>query len=203
MTVDQAVGLGLFGGEPAVALAVGLDLLQRLTRVVRDELGHAPLGVRQLLGLDGDVGGLATQAGKRLVHHHASVGQREALARRAGGEQELTHAGGHAHAHGGDLAADELHGVVDGHAGRDRATGAVDVQPDVAGGVFTLEVQQLRADLVGDVVVDVGAEHDHPVLEQAIEHIEARIHAAVETHGTSGVDHGRNATVTVARPIGR
>ena len=28
--VDQAVRLGLFGGEPAVALAVGLDLLERL-----------------------------------------------------------------------------------------------------------------------------------------------------------------------------
>ena len=59
--VDEAVVLGALGGEPAVALAVGLDLLERLARVHRDQLGHALLGVAQLLGLDGDVGGLATQ----------------------------------------------------------------------------------------------------------------------------------------------
>ena len=166
--------------------------------MVRDQLGHTALGVGKLLGLNGNVGGLATEACERLVHHHASVGQREALTRGTGGEQELAHAGGHTHADGGDFAADELHGVVDGHASSDGTARAVDVQPDIGVGVFTLEVQQLGADLVGNVIVDVGAEHDHPVLQQSVEHIETRIHAAVETHGTSVVGHGRNATVVCA-----
>ena len=63
----------LLGGEPAVALGVGLDLLERLPGVLGDQLGHAPLGVGELLGLDGDVGGLAAQAGERLVHHDPGV----------------------------------------------------------------------------------------------------------------------------------
>ncbi len=98
----------------------------------------------------------------------------------AGGEQELAHRGGEAEAHRGDVAADELHRVVDRHAGGDRPTGAVDVQPDVLAGIFTFEVEQLRADLVGDLVVDVGAQHDHPVLEEAIEDSGARIETTLE-----------------------
>ena len=57
--VDHAVLQRLLGGEPAVPLGVGRDLLDRLTGVEGDQLGHAPLRVRELLGLDGDVGRLA------------------------------------------------------------------------------------------------------------------------------------------------
>ena len=162
------------------------------------ELGHALLGVVQLFGLDRDVGGLATQTGQRLVHHDARIGKRVPLARRTGCEQELAHRCGHPHAHRCHVAGDELHGVVDRHAGRDGPAGAVDVQPDVGGRILSLEVQQLGADLVGHVVVDVGAEHDHPVLEQPVEHIAARVETGVERHGTSEVGHGANATVAVA-----
>ena len=62
--VDHAVLLRLLGREPAVALGVGGDLLDRLAGVVGDQLGHAALGVGELLGLDGDVGRLAAQAGR-------------------------------------------------------------------------------------------------------------------------------------------
>ncbi len=143
-------------------------------------VGHAQLGVAQLLGLDRDVGRLAAQTGERLVHHDAGVRQGVALAGGAGGEQELAHRGGETEAHRGDVAADELHRVVDRHAGGDRTTGAVDVEPDVLARVLALQVQQLRADLVGDVVVDVGAQHDHPVLEQAVEDGGAWIEATLE-----------------------
>ena len=137
-----------------------------------------------------------------------AFGQRVALAGGAGGEQELAHRGGHAHAHRGDVAADELHRVVDRHAGGDRPAGAVDVQPDVGRGVLALEVQQLGADLVGDVVVDVGAEHDHPVLQQPVEDVAARIETRVECHGNGDVGHAptlppsllRHATEQRLRP---
>ena len=57
--VDEAVLPGLLGGEPAVAVGVGLDALDRLAGVEGDALGHHPLQVDDLLGLDGDVGRLA------------------------------------------------------------------------------------------------------------------------------------------------
>ena len=38
--VDEAVVLGLLGGEPAVAVGVGLDLLERLAGVEGDALGE-------------------------------------------------------------------------------------------------------------------------------------------------------------------
>ena len=125
--------------------------------------------------------------GQRLVHHDPGVGQRVALAGRAGGEQELPHRRRQPEAHRGDVAADELHRVVDRHPGRDRSAGAVDVEPDVGVGILALQEQQLGADLVGDVVVDVGAEHDHAVLEQAVEHVHARVEAPLEPHGPGGV----------------
>ena len=130
------------------------------------------------------------QAGQRLVHHDPGVGQGVALAGGAGGEQELSHRGRQPEAHGGDVAADELHRVVDRHPSGDRPTRAVDVQPDVGVGVLALEVQQLGADLVGDVVVDVGAEHDDAVLEQAVEHVDARVEAPLEPDWARECRHG-------------
>src|SRR3546814_8535602 len=62
---------------------------------------------------------------------------------------------------------DDLHGVVDRHAGGDDAAGRVDVQADVLLGVLGLEEQHLRDDDVGDVVVDAADQEDHPLLQQA------------------------------------
>ena len=103
--VDEAVVLGLLGREPAVAVGVDDDLLDRLAGVVGDPLGQQPLGVGHLLGLDGDVGRLTPKAAEGLVHHDPGVGQRVPLARGAGAQQELAHRGGEAHADGGDVAA--------------------------------------------------------------------------------------------------
>ena len=66
--VDEAVLLGLLGGEPPVPVRVRLDPLDRLAGVEGDPLGHHPLQVDDLLGLDGDVGGLALHGPERLVH---------------------------------------------------------------------------------------------------------------------------------------
>src|SRR6266508_260436 len=54
--VDEAIVARLFGGEPAVAVGVGLDLGRRLSGVERHPLLEHPLGVEHLLGLDRDVG---------------------------------------------------------------------------------------------------------------------------------------------------
>ena len=89
---------------------------------------------------------------------------------------------------------DELHRVVDRHAGGDRAARAVDVQPDVAVQVLALEVEELGADLVGDVVVDGRAEEDHPVAQEAVEDVGAGIERRLEHLGREGrqaLGHGR------------
>ena len=116
-------------------------------------------------------GSLAAEAGRRLMHHDPGVGKRVALAGRAGAEQELAHRGGKAEADGGHVTADELHGVVDGHARGDRAPRAVDVHPDVLAGLLGVEEEQLRADLVGDVIVDVRSQHHDAALEKLVEDV--------------------------------
>ena len=67
----------------------------------------------------------------------------------------------------GDVRLDVLHRVVDREQPGDVATRRVDVDVDVLIGVLVLEEQELRVHQVGNVVVDVGAQEDDAVLEQA------------------------------------
>src|SRR3954470_14499767 len=67
--VDEPVLEGLLRGEPAVAVGVLLDLLDRLTRVLRLQLVQLALGPPEQVGLDGDIGCSTADAGRRLVHH--------------------------------------------------------------------------------------------------------------------------------------
>ena len=166
--VDQAVLDGLLGGEPAVAVGVGVDLLDGLAGVLGDQVEQDLLDVQRLLGLDLDVGGRAAHAGGGLVHHDPRVRQGVALALGAGAEQELAHRGGQAHADRRDVVGDVVHRVVDRHAGVDRATGAVDVEEDVGLGVLGRQQQQLRADRVGRSVRDLRAEEDDALAEEAV-----------------------------------
>src|SRR3954462_11444880 len=55
--VDEAVLLGLLGGEPAVPVGVSLDLLKRLSGVLADQLEQHLLDWHGLLRLDLVVGG--------------------------------------------------------------------------------------------------------------------------------------------------
>src|SRR5215211_3866368 len=86
--VDQAVLARLLGGEPAVTVGVGLDLLDGLAGVEGDPLLHETLGVEHLLGLDRDVARRTADAARGLVHHDARVRKGVTLARRAGAEDE-------------------------------------------------------------------------------------------------------------------
>ena len=155
-------------------------MLERLAGVLGDQLGHLPLRVEHLLGLDLDVRGRAADAAGGLVHHDPRVRQRVALARGAGAEQELPHRGGQAHRDRRDVVLDELHRVVDRHARGDRAAGRVDVEVDVLVRVLGREQQHLGADRVGHLVVDHRAEEDDPLAQQPLVDrvVEARAGAA-------------------------
>ena len=140
----------------------------RLAGELGVEPEHLLLDDGELLGLDGDVGRATGHPAQRLVHQDAGVRQRVALALGARGQQELAHRGGHAHRVGGDVARRQHHRVVDRHAGADRSAGRVDVEVDVLGRVLGGEQQNLRAQPVGDVVVDLRAQEDDALGEQAL-----------------------------------
>ena len=92
----------------------------------RDAPVEQSLDEEDLLGLDLDICSLTLGTAEGLVDHDARVGQRFPLAGSAGAQEEGTHGSSSAEAHSGDVTWDVLHGIVDGHTGRHRATGGVD-----------------------------------------------------------------------------
>jgi len=158
------------------------------------DLVEAVAHLEDLLGLDGDVGGLALRAARGLVDHDPGVGQRAPLTGRPGREEERAHGGGLADAERGDGAADVLHGVVDGEPRGDDAPGAVDVEVDGLERVLGLEEEQLRDDERGRVVGDGPVDADDALLEQAREDVVGALPA-----GGGLDDHGDQAVLPVRR----
>src|SRR3954452_16040830 len=66
--VDEPVLEGLLRGEPAVAVGVLLDLLDRLAGVLGLQLVELALRPPEQVGLDGDVRRGTADTGRRLVH---------------------------------------------------------------------------------------------------------------------------------------
>src|SRR5690606_35032057 len=154
--------------EERVALDVVAHLLRGLPGVVGERVLEPLAHAQDLLRVDLDVRGLSAGAAldARLVDHDAGVGQREALAGLAGGQQ---HGGGRCRlteAHGLNVRLDVLHGVVDRGERGLRAAGTVDVQRDVAVGVLRLEHEELGHDVVGGGVVDLHSQEDDAVFEE-------------------------------------
>ena len=152
-----------------VVFVVAVDFLEGVAGLLSGQLAHGLLHVHDELGVDAHVSGGAADAAGRLVHEHTGVRGQVTLALGAGAQQELAHGSTHAQAHGRHVRLDELHGVVDGHAGGDGAARRVDVQPDVLLRVFGGQHQQLSADAVGHIVLDLFTHPDDAVFEQTVE----------------------------------
>src|SRR4029077_13128606 len=151
---------------------------------------------QDLHGVDLDVRRLSLESARGLVDQDAGVGQREKHPLGAAGQEHGRHAGGQAHAHGGNPGADVAHRVVDREPGGHDATRAVDVNVDVLVGVFRGEEEQLRHDDIGDLVVDGGADEDDAVLEEAGGDVGGALTAV------GGLDdHGDEGFVTPAEPF--
>ena len=110
------------------------------------------------------------------MHHNARVRQSVALALGAAGKQELTHGGSQAHAVRGNIARRVLHGVINSHARSDRATRGVDVERNVASGVLGGQQEDLGAQLVRNLIIDLGSQEDNALAQQALVHAIAQIH---------------------------
>ena len=101
------------------------------------------------------------------MNHDLGVRQAEALALGAGRKQHGGHRRGHTDADGGDLRLNEVHGVQNCQAGVDLATGRIDVERDILLGILALKMQQLGNDQVGADGVDLLAQEDDAIVEQA------------------------------------
>ena len=162
--VDDAVLLRLLGAHEVVALGVVRDLVEGLAGVLGDDLVEAAADVDDLFGVDLDVGRLALEAGGDLVDQDLRVRQRHPLAGGAAAEQQRTHAHRDPDADRLHVRLDELHRVVDRHAGIDGAAGRVDVEADVLVRIHRLEMEELSDDQVGDVIGDRGPQKHDPLV---------------------------------------
>src|ERR1700694_2383404 len=109
---------------------------------LRCELAHA----KNFLGLNANIRRLTLRAAARLVNENARIRQSESLTFCAGRQKQSTHGGALADTNSGDVRADKLHRIVDGHAGGDRTARRIDINVDVFLWVFSFEKKKLRHD---------------------------------------------------------
>ena len=88
--VDEAVVDGLLGGEPAIAQRVGEDAVIGLPAHRSDPAQDGVADGTQIVRLEFDVGGAPADPRRPLMEEDPRVGQREALPRSSGGEDELS-----------------------------------------------------------------------------------------------------------------
>src|SRR6266571_4301561 len=191
--VDDTIRLRLLGVHDEVPVGVAHELVQGLLGVEGQDLVDAVLDPQDLLGLDRDVRGLALGAPPGLVDQDPGVGEGEALAGGPRRQQHGSEGSRLSHADGLHVGPHELHGVVDGHARRGHASGAVDVDVDVLLRVLGFEEEELGDDQVRHHVVDGGAYEDDVVLQQARVDVVGPLAARglLDHHGDEGPRIGR------------
>ncbi len=145
------------------------------------------LHAQDLLSRDRNIRCLPLSPTNRLVHVDSRIGKRIALALGSGTEEKGAHAGSQAHADGGDIAAHELHGIVDSQASTDNAARTVYVEADILIRVFTLEVKKLSNDQVGDLVVDRCAQENNALLQEERKYVKGTF-----PPGSALYHHGNN-----------
>jgi hypothetical protein len=91
-----------------------------------------------------------------------------------------------------------LHGVVDGHTGRNGSSGAVDVEGDVLFGVLVGQVEELGDQNVGDLVIDALSQQKDSVLEQSRQNVHLSATGIDDGH-SYGVGRGCIVGVSAAR----
>src|SRR5216684_1247143 len=101
------------------------------------------------------------------MNEDARVGQRKALFGCAAGEKHGGDGGSLADAGGHYVGLYKLHGVVDGEARGDGAARRIDIELDVALGIFGLQEEHLRSGEVGDVIVDGRTDKNDVLFQQA------------------------------------
>ena len=125
-----------------------------------------------MAGCDLHIRRLPLHATRGLMDHHFAIGQRKALTLCAGCKQECAHARRHAHADSGNIAFDILHGIVNCKPICYGAARAVDIKADILFGILPFQEQHLRYHQACSRLIDLIAEHNDAVVEQAGKNIE-------------------------------
>ena len=181
--IDQAIGLGFLCGQVVIAVSIFLHNLKRLAGILAEHAVHLFLDLHKVVGMDLDVACLAGKAtslaagNQRLMDQDLRIRQGKTLTLGAAGQQKCTHGSSHAHADGGNIALDILHGIVDGHTVGNGTARAVDVEADIFFGVLPFQIQQLCNDHARGIGVDILAQNDNTVVQQAGENIIAALTA--------------------------
>src|SRR5436305_485652 len=112
-------------------LPVRVDSLDRLLGVLGVDLVNPRTERENLTRVDLDVAGGTLEPARGLVDEDPAVGQRHPLAGRAPGQQQRAHRHRNPVTDRRHVGLDELHRVVDRHAGVNRAARGTDVDGDV------------------------------------------------------------------------
>src|ERR1700740_1377230 len=108
-----------------------------------------------------DIGGLAAETREPwLMNKNARIGQSKALLGCATGEQDGGDGGSLSDTGGDDVRFHELHSIVDGKSGSDRAAGRIDIELDVTFWIFGLEEEHLRGSEISNMVINRSADKD-------------------------------------------
>lgn len=168
--VGEAIGDGFGGGEVEIAIGVLIDAFKRLTGGSGQNKIKLGAEFLHLLSLDVDIRGGSTEptADEGLVDQDAGVGEEQTAPLGRAAKQDGSHRGGHAGDDHGDGRADELHGVVNGHACGDGAAGRVDVEEDFFTGAFGFQVEQLFGDVLCGLVRDGAPEKNFPLFYELV-----------------------------------
>jgi len=102
------------------------------------------------------------------MEHNFGVGESEAFARGAGGEDYGSAGLGAADTEGGDGGCDEAHSVVNGHSIVNGAAGTIYIQVDFVASLLVFEVKDFHNDLRGASVADFADEENDAVFEQEV-----------------------------------
>ena len=100
------------------------------------------------------------------MDHYLGVRQDDALARCASSKQNRPHRRCKPHADGGNIALDVLHGVIDGEAGRNRASRRINVERDILIGINRFQVQKLCNYRIRNGVVNGLTQENDALIEQ-------------------------------------
>ena len=121
--VDQSIFHGFGCGHESIAISVGFNFVERLTRVVNQNLIQTFFYVFEFFGVNHDVFRRTLHSGKGLVDHDPCVWQSVSFACSPCRQQYGSHRSGLAHAVSRNVARNELHRIVDRHARTHAAAG--------------------------------------------------------------------------------
>ncbi len=171
--VGEAVVDRFLGVQVEIPIGVPVNLLDRLARGLRQDVIQLGAELFHFLRLNVDVARRADHAAgdERLVNQDARMGVEQTTTLGGAAEQDGTHRGGHAGHHDRDGRRDEIHRVVNRHAGGDRASGRVEEEGDVLARLRGFQIQELFGDVFGGFVGDRAPEENLPLIQElALDH---------------------------------